>query len=144
MVAEHVRTYTLMHVCVRTLLVNVRVCLAWMCLGRTVWTTGILYWSAGLFLTRDAGSDWNPSGHQGHLIPPLPKHWTKCCCIIHVCITLLLCKVFTLSFCRTIYWTYAVDVNWQTFFPFSLVLSFTDPSSWWWRVIVWRSVSRLV
>lgn len=63
----------------------------------------LLWVRLGLFLTRDAGSvDWNPSGHQGHLIPPLPKHWTKCSCIIHVYITLLLCKVFTQSFCRTI------------------------------------------
>lgn len=129
MVSEYVHTQSLMRVCVHALW--------WMCvsvlcvsLGRTVWSTGILLWfCVGLFSTRDAGSvDWNPSGHQGHLIPPLPKHWTKCSCIIHVYITLLLCKVFTQSFCRTIYCTYPLDVNWQTFpIPLSLSLSLTVP-----------------
>ena len=127
--------------------VSVRVCLCvsvcvcmcvCVCLGRTVWSAGILLWvCVGLFSTRDAGSvDWNPSGHQGHLIPSLPKHWTKCSCIIHVYITLLLCKVFTQSFCRTIYCTYPLDVSWQTYpvslsffltFYLSLSHSLTDP-----------------
>ncbi len=111
-----------------------RVCLSCVCVcvcvclhvGRTVWSTGILLWvCVGLFSTRDAGSvDWNPSGHQGHLIPSLPEHWTKCSCIIHVYITLLLCKVFTQSFCRTIYCTYPQTLT-DKLCPISLSLSFS-------------------
>lgn len=94
-VVEDVQTQLLIHARV-DIMVNECVCLGWM-----VWSAGILLWIyAGLFSTGDAGSvDWNPWGHEGHLIPSLPKHWTKCSCIIHVYITLLLCKVFTPSFC---------------------------------------------
>lgn len=47
------------------IMVNECVCLGWM-----VWSAGILLWIyAGLFSTGDAGSvDWNPLGHEGHLI----------------------------------------------------------------------------
>lgn len=100
-----------------------------LCFGRALWSTGILLWvCVGLFSTRDAGSvDWNPLGHQGHLIPPLAKHWPKCSCIIHVYITLLLCKVFTQSFCRTIYCTHPLDIHWQTFPDLLFFFSVTHP-----------------
>lgn len=72
------------YLCARSLQDNTR-----RALGSSVGLLWSLLWS------RDAGSvDWNPSGHRGHLTPSLPKHWTKCSCIIHVYITLLLRSKF--------------------------------------------------
>lgn len=120
------------------------VCVLCVCVCVLAGECGALGFSSGfcvgLFSTRDAGSvDWNPSGHQGHLIPSLPKHWTKCSYIIHVYITLLLCKVFTQSFCRTVYCTDPLDVSWQTFpdrcLRLYLSLSLPDSCSCFWKIL---------